>query len=405
MPAVSQPSDLGEPLGPLPQEFATIVRPELPSLIKEIGLEVTRAYPEYARLLEGPYGEGIRVGVEQSISVFVEQVARPATPSPLRDEMCRRFGRFEAYEGRTLDQLQGAYRLGARVALRRARKIGRRYNLSPTMMLTFADALFTYVDELEALSREGYSEVRAASDDHTETLRRRLLHLILAGHPAPGSAIAELCEQTGWTMPERVTMVALRPSGEQGQLALDRDVLADLTDPQPNLLIPGPFDDARRRMLELALPGVPAVVGLTVAAPHASDSVRWARRVLDLVDTGVVDDAPLILAEDHLVTLWLMSDPALLDQLAQRELAPVAHISTTRRERLVETLRIWLDTRGTAAQMGALLDVHPQTVRYRMRNLESIFGRQLIDPERRFSTEAVLRGLRLRARGGSGGPQ
>lgn len=112
----------------------------------------------------------------------------------------------------------------------------------------------------------------------------------------------------------------------------------------------------------------------------------------------MIDDAPLIRCEDHLTTLWLLSDPALLDQLAQRELAAVAGISATRRDRLVETLRIWLDTRGTAAQMGALLDVHPQTVRYRMRSLETIFGDQLVDPEHRFATEAVLRALRLRSR-------
>ncbi|AXE81370.1 helix-turn-helix domain-containing protein [Streptomyces atratus] len=398
MPGVVQPSDLGEPLGPLPQEFAAIVRPELPSLIKEIGLEVTRAYPEYARLLDGPYGQGIRVGVEQSISVFVDQVAEPAAPSPLRDEMCRRFGRFEAYEGRSLDQLQGAYRLGARIALRRAKKVGRRYNLSPTMMLTFADALFSYVDELEALSREGYLEVRAASGDHTDTLRRRLLHLVLAGRPVPRTAIAELCEQTGWVLPEEVTLVAVRHSADLGRLGADRDVLVDFTDPQPHLLIPGPFDEMRRRMLDHALPGARAAIGLTVPTALAPDSIRWARRVLELVDAGVIDDAPVILCEDHLITLWLLSDPVLLDQLARRELAPMAGISANRRERLTETLRIWLDTRGTAAQMGELLDVHPQTVRYRMRNLESIFGEQLVDPESRFSTEAVLRAMRLRTR-------
>ncbi|SCF70986.1 helix-turn-helix domain-containing protein [Streptomyces sp. Ncost-T10-10d] len=398
MPGVVQPSDLGEPLGPLPQEFAAIVRPELPSLIKEIGLEVTRAYPEYARLLDGPYGQGIRVGVEQSISVFVDQVAEPAAPSALRDEMCRRFGRFEAYEGRTLDQLQGAYRLGARIALRRAKKVGRRYNLSPTMMLTFADALFSYVDELEALSRQGYLEVRAASGDHTDTLRRRLLHLVLAGRPVPRTAIAELCEQTGWVLPDEVTLVAVRHSADLGRLGADRDVLVDFTDPQPHLLIPGPFDEMRRRMLDHALPGARAVIGLTVPTALASDSIRWARRVMELVDAGVIDDAPVTLCEDHLITLWLLSDPVLLDQLARRELAPMAGISANRRERLTETLRIWLDTRGTAAQMGELLDVHPQTVRYRMRNLESIFGEQLVDPASRFSTEAVLRAMRLRAR-------
>ena len=118
MPKLIQPLDTGDPLGPLPQEFAAIMRPELPSLVMEIGVEVTRAYPEYARLLSGPNGQAIRIGVEQSLSAFVDLVAEPTSSTSLRDDMCRRFGRFEAYEGRTMEALQGAYRLGARVALR-----------------------------------------------------------------------------------------------------------------------------------------------------------------------------------------------------------------------------------------------------------------------------------------------
>ncbi|MEE1742208.1 helix-turn-helix domain-containing protein [Streptomyces sp. BE147] len=398
MPHLIQPLDTEDPLGPLPQEFAAMMRPELPSLIKEIGIEVTRAYPEYARLLDGPNGLAIRVGVEQSLSSFVDLVAEPATSTTLRDDMCRRFGRFEAYEGRSMDSLQGAYRLGARVALRRAKKVGRSYHLSPTLMLSFADALFTYVDELEALSREGFLEVQSQSGEQGEAMRRRLLHLILAGRPVPRSAIADLCEQTGWALPEQVTLVAVRAPAGLERLCADRDILADLSDPQPHLLIPGPVDEARRSMLAQALPNAHAAIGLTVPTALASDSIRWARRVLELVDAGVIDDTPFVRCEDHLITLWLLSDPSLLDQLAQRELAPVAGISANRRERLIETLRIWLDTRGTAAQMGELLDVHPQTVRYRMRNLETIFGEQLVDPEARFSTEAVLRALSLRAR-------
>jgi hypothetical protein len=398
MPGVAQPSDIDEPLGPLPQEFAAVMRPELPSLIKEIGLEVTRAYPEYARLLDGPYGEGIRVGVEQSISVFVDQVAEPASPSPLRDEMCRRFGRFEAYEGRSLEHLHGAYRLGARIALRRAKKVGRRYNLSPTLMLTFADALLTYVDELESLSREGYLEVKTADGDHTGTLRRRLLHMILAGSPVPRTAIAELSEQTGWELPAKVTLVALRSPAGVPQVNLHRDVLADLSEPQPHLLFPGPFDERRQLMLERSFPGVHTAVGLSVPLANASDSLRWARQVLDLIEAGIIDDEPTARSDDHMVTLWLLADLPLLAQLAERELAPVADLTANRRDRLVETLHAWLATRGTAAQIGAHLSVHAQTVRYRMRALEDIFGDQLGDPDRRFATEIVLRALQLEER-------
>lgn len=399
MPHRIHPSDADDPLGPLPQEFAAIMRPELPSLIKEIGVEVTRAYPEYARLLDGPNGQALRVGVEQSLASFVDLVAEPSTSTSLRDDMCRRFGRFEAYEGRSMEALQGAYRLGARVALRRAKKVGRSYSFSPALMLSFADALFAYVDELESLSREGFLEVQSQSGEQSEATRRRLLHLILAGRPVPRTAIAELCEQTGWPLPEQVTLVAARAPAGLDRVDADRDMLVDLSSPQPHLLIPGPLNEARRQMLERALIGTRVAIGPTVPTAQASDSIRWARRVLELIDSGAIDDAPLVLCENHLATLWLLSDPALLDQLAQRELAPIAGITATRRDRLIETLRIWLDTRGTAAHMGALLDVHPQTVRYRMRNLETIFGEQLIDPESRFSTEAVLRALQLRSRG------
>lgn len=203
MPKLIQPLDTGDPLGPLPQEFATIMRPELPSLIKEIGVEVTRTYPEYARLLSGPNGQAIRVGVEQSLSSFVDLVAEPSTSTSLRDDMCRRFGRFEAYEGRTMETLQGAYRLGARVALRRAKKVGRSYNFSPTLMLSFADALFAYVDELESLSREGFLEVQSQTGEQSEAMRRRLLHLILAGRPVPVPPSPNCPSRPGGRCPRR----------------------------------------------------------------------------------------------------------------------------------------------------------------------------------------------------------
>ena len=48
--------------------------------------------------------------------------------------------------------------------------------------------------------------------------------------------------------------------------------------------------------------------------------------------------------------------------------------------------------------MAERLKVHPQTVRYRMRNLERTLGGQLSDPDARFAIELVLRAARLRER-------
>ncbi|NED56390.1 PucR family transcriptional regulator, partial [Micromonospora aurantiaca] len=46
----------------------------------------------------------------------------------------------------------------------------------------------------------------------------------------------------------------------------------------------------------------------------------------------------------------------------------------------------------------ALLHIHPQTVRYRMRKIEQTLGDELADPEARFGIEVVLRAAHLRAR-------
>jgi DNA-binding PucR family transcriptional regulator len=46
---------------------------------------------------------------------------------------------------------------------------------------------------------------------------------------------------------------------------------------------------------------------------------------------------------------------------------------------------------GNVPGMAELLGVHPQTVRYRMRQLESTFAERLQDPKLRFEMELVLR--------------
>ncbi|MFF8596441.1 helix-turn-helix domain-containing protein [Streptomyces sp. NPDC015220] len=401
MPSTMRPPELGEPLDPLPKEFAALIRPELPGLMREIRLEVIRAYPVYGRLLNGPNADAIRQGVEQALAAFVDRVAEPGKDSALRDELLRKFGRVEAYEGRELDTLQGAYRLGARVALRRAKAMGRHYHLSPTVILAFADALFAYVEELEAISREGYVEVQSRAASEVSALRRQLLHLILAAPPLSQSTVTELCEAAAWQLPAEVTLVALRsPVPDHLEAGLAGDVLADLDIPQPHLLLPGPLTPQRLAMLETALAGTHAAVGLTVPLDQAADSIRWARRVLQLVDEGVLPDTPLIRCEDHLVTLWLLSDPPLMSQVAARELAPLDELPASRRDRLVETLRVHVSTRATAEQVGEILGVHAQTVRYRLRNLDARLGDRIADPDHRFALEAVLRSLHLR--GGDG---
>jgi DNA-binding PucR family transcriptional regulator len=49
----------------------------------------------------------------------------------------------------------------------------------------------------------------------------------------------------------------------------------------------------------------------------------------------------------------------------------------------------------SAPEVAAALGIHPQTARYRLRQLEELFGDRLSDTEFRFAAELVLRGRSL----------
>lgn len=376
-----------------PPELADVIRPELPNLTEEIIAEVRRAIPEYARPMNGPYGRVLRMGVGQALATFVELITDPAAAHDHRDEVCRKLGEYEAMEGRSLDSLQAAYRIGAQVAWRRAVALGARYSISSTVMSQLADSVFGYIDDLASLSTDGYLRAKARSTASQDEWRQRMLRLILEQPSVPRRAIRDLAELVGWTLPEQVTMVAIVPP-LTGPVQLADDVLADFKAAEPHLLIPGEVTPERRAELESALTGHAAAIGIRVPLAEAADSLNWARQALTLCRAGVIATSPLLSCDDHLLTLWL-SEGRLLRQLAQKQFASLSGLSERQQRRLTDTLGVWLETGGKAAEVAERLKVHPQTVRYRMRILERVLGGQLHDPDARFAMEVVLRARRL----------
>ncbi|HEX3590077.1 MAG TPA: helix-turn-helix domain-containing protein [Pseudonocardiaceae bacterium] len=390
----------GEP-ATLPGGLAGLMRPELASVGEEIIAEIRRTVPEYARPLDGPYGHSMRIGVEQALLAFVDHVADPGTRHDRRDDVCRKLGQNEALEGRSLDSLQSAYRVGARVAWQRMMRMGRRHTLSSAVMSLLADALFAYIDELASLSHDGYVEAQSRSAGAVAEFRRRLLQLILESPAVPRSALQDLAVPAGWTVPDEVTLVAVATGAKCTMPMLDGDVLPDIRRPDPYLLVPGQVGAGRQARLATAIPEGRLAVGLTVPLAGAPDSLRWARQALDLAEAGRLGDGRVTRCADCLPTLWLTSDNALVDQLARREFGKLDGLTPKQRTRLVETLGVWLETRGSAAEIADRLHVHPQTVRYRMRQLTKTFGDQLADPDGRFAIELVLRATRLRENEGA----
>ena len=99
-----------------------------------------------------------------------------------------------------------------------------------------------------------------------------------------------------------------------------------------------------------------------------------------------------MVAEQHLATLLLGRRPRRWPPTSPpRAWRRWPSSPTAPRARLTETLRAWLDRPGQVQAVAAELGVHPQTVRYRLRQLRELFGTRLEDPEARFELSLALR--------------
>lgn len=394
MRAPSQVRD--RPWRDLPPELAVRLRPALPALTEEIIDAIAHSIPEYARPLEGSFGRNLRVGVEQALARFLDLIEDPSADVDTAG-VYRALGRGEMRVGRSLDALQAAYRLGARVAWRRLAEVAA-HDLSPETVPTLAEAIFAYIDELAGQSVEGYAEAQSAAAGEHSRRRGRVAELLLDEAGADLAAVGPVAEKAGWRIPRTLCAVALERSANADALAgaIGPDALPATALGAPCVLVPDPVGPGRGERIDAALDGQAAAVGPVVEPVRALDSLRPARRLLLLTGFRVPErgGAPPRV-DDHLVDLALDAAREPLAALAERRLAPLADRSATQRERLAETLRAWLELQGSAPAVAERLHVHPQTVRYRLARLREALGDALDDPEARFELLLALRAASL----------
>ena len=347
----------------------------------EIVAAIRAGVPAYGRPLEGEFGHGLRDGVAAALRQFLALIGTDTEPAALDRRLYRELGRFEFREGRTLESLLAAYRLGARVAWRRASAAARAAGHAADTLSLLAEAIFAYIDDLSAASAEGYASEQSASVHETERRRGVLLELLTRG--ADPVTIEQAARAAGWPLPERVAAVVWDGDAVP---RLPADALRGRIDELPVAVLGDPDAPGRAAQLAAALGDLRAVLGPAVPWQEAGRSVRRARQVLDLVLP-----AGLIHAEQHLATLLLHAEAELAGELAALRLAPLRALPGRTPERLAETLRAWLDHHGNVPAAARALSVHPQTVRYRLRRLRELFGEALEDPDARFELSLALR--------------
>ena len=376
----------------LPAAVADVIEPELDAVTAEILAAIAEDVPGYARPLEGSFGRGVRRGVSEALRQFVALIRDPDSGRGVGRDVYIELGRGELRQGRTLDSLQAAYRVGARVAWRRISAAGRRANLDAEVLSLLAESIFAYIDELSADSVEGYAEAQAELEDERRRRVRDLAALLVREPAAEPADLRAAAESAAWPLPERVSALAC---AKEELVPLSRrlpaDSLAAVLEGSGCILFPDPSGPGRAELLERVAGGAVLAQGSEAALADVAESWSLARMTLRAARAGAVPAAGLCRAEDHLTDLLLFEGRALAGRIAARRLAPLGGLTEKARERMHETALAYVRHGGNAVEMAASLHVHPQTARYRIARLREVFGEELDDPDARLELEIALR--------------
>ena len=372
----------------LPEDVVAALQAVLPSMAERTVTAVTVEVPSYTRAFSGRMGQTIENAVQMALGAFLRLAVRAHDSDPaatLRPALdgAYELGRGEARQGRSMDALLSAYRVGARVAWQELSATAVDAGLSAATVARFAELVFAFIDELSASSVAGHADELATTGRVRQRYLERLAKQLLAGEPA--ETLRASAEKADWRPPETLTAVVVAEAQTRGLAARFGQSTLQLSEDLPGveasdslavLLVPD-LDGRHRRQLRSALQGRRALVGPARPWMQVQSSYRRALRARELT---VADDVEIIDTEQHLVELVLSADREAADDLRRQVLAPLAGLRPNTAERLADTLRSWVLHQGHRDAVAADLFVHAQTVRYRMTQLRELYGERLNDP-------------------------
>ena len=420
----------------LPRRPRTRCARTLPRLADDIVAAIAREVPDYARPMEGRFGETVRFGVQVALNRFVDVLAgeRAARSPAPRDTYARlgageyRAGPLAGRAARRLPRRRAGSRGGA------SSTAGTRAGFPPDALYDLGEAIFAYIDEISAESAAGFAEAQSEAAGESQRRRQGLLRLLVQEPPAPVEAVRTAAQAAGWALPRlrrRGRRGRGRPArgprrrarrGGPGRGGRRRDRRAARAPDRPGRgrrrgrrargrdaarpRGPRPAQRARgraRRRARRARPGG-AVAGGGASLRRAEAAFRLAAQGRLDAPGRALPERPgrgldagqsrsrLVVADEHL-------PGAAARGRAGARRRPRAHAAgaagrARRRGRANgswSTLRAWLDRPGQVQAVAAALDVHPQTVRYRLKQLRELFGERLEDPEARFELSLALR--------------
>jgi PucR C-terminal helix-turn-helix domain len=370
----------------------------VPAMLAEVAEELRDVSPEYAAVLAERDREVLSAAAT-AMWRLVAQAEDPRTAASAGTDaeaqavhaLFEEIGRGQWRAGYPLPTLLAAFQAGARVAWRHVSGQALAIGVDPARLAALAGAIFSLVDQLSSASAAGYLAEQEERGLAQQQRRDELVALLLSDR-SDSVAVQRAARVARWAVPDLATIVLADPDDEAARSALSRLEPAGLRFRTPTgqgVVAPATDTPEWRERMGRLLAGVAAVVGPLVPPEHVPLGGRLASVALDLHRQGVLRENPVFVAE-HIGTLVVHREPRLLEALRRRRLAPLEQASPGIRPALQETLRSWLVHMGDTTRVAAELQVHAQTVRYRLARLRDLYGAQLEDPEVRLELLLAL---------------
>ncbi|GAB3744808.1 PucR family transcriptional regulator [Amycolatopsis oliviviridis] len=332
----------------------------------------------------------VQTTLDVALNAFFTEIGQPGITTDC--EVYRAQGRAQHTAGRSLEEMLGFYQSAALGVWRQLTSAAPAVDLPTQAIVELGEALFAFIAELSAAAADGYAEARSQAARAGQARRDRLLGLLLTEPPADPDVLDDAANQAAWTLPARLVVAVT-----------SADVAPRLLDRMPGSVLVGRHHDLTAvampadriewylgRLRDL-LGDEQAGVGPAVPLRSAALGARRATALWRLTRTGALGGDALVHTTDHGIDLLLTADPGLAAEFSEDVLAPLAELPEPARQRLTATLTAWLARPDQPQAIGDELHVHVQTVRYRIRQLRTLFGGTIDDPAGRFALAIALR--------------
>jgi hypothetical protein len=369
----------------------------VPAMLADVAAAMREVAPEYAEALaehEDEVHDAARLAMRRVVAE-AEQGMGPAPQTPdaeafLVRDLFDALGRGQWRAGNPLPTLLSAFQTGARVAWWHVAHTAVAAAVEPETMAALGAAVFRLVDQLSSAATAGYLAEQDEDEAARQRLRYELVELLLSDR-SHTDAVRLAARRADWPLPDLATVVLALPDDKPAEAAMSRlgpGALHFRSGQLAGAVVAAPGAERGRERLSQFLAGSAVAVGPFVDVARLPVAARLTRLAADLLRSGVVRERPLFV-DEHVGELIVYRDRQLLAGLRRKRLAPLDGAGPAR-PALEATLRAWLVHLGDTRRMAEELQVHPQTVRYRLGRLRELFGAELDDPRTRMELLLVL---------------